>query len=144
MIEAFARTHDTPTVHARIEKMIHDIETMIRIFFEHSLLVEDLQWMVSSEDLSLRIVDPLSLVYLRPADGTHGPDVQGPFTKKHFGRKHHDFWEQQAVLIRLSDRLGQVIGHEPRPRRDQQISPFQKKRKGQKTSGVTVKKSRRG
>ena len=113
MIEAFAKDHTERTVRKKLEKMRNDIETMIRVFSEQLLLVEDLQLMVSSKDLSLRIVDPLSLVYLRPAEGQHGTDQKGPFIKKHFGRKYADFQKQQSDLIRLSHHLAERMGVEP-------------------------------
>jgi hypothetical protein len=125
MIQEFQAGRDPETSVTVVKNMVSTIDTMIRIFQQKSLLIDDLQWIVSPQDLSIRIVDPIGMVYLDIPNRKYGQNPRQIDTRHLFGRVYHQFLKQQSDLVAIRDAVCKTIGLESQ---QQQRHPRPKKR----------------
>lgn len=137
MIHQFSVTHDPETYTSAVKNLISTIDTMIRVFNQKSLLIDDLQWIVSPEDLSVRIIDPFRLVFLDVPNRKYGQDQKQRTTSHLFGRIYHQFLKQQSDLLAIYNAVRELIGLPPH-----QIRPAHSRKRSHQV-GVTIKNSKR-
>lgn len=101
MMDEFASTHGEEPTLRKLDAMINLIQTMIRVLAQHRLVIEDLQWWVSPEHLSIRMVDPVKIM---PIDLVSSKNARVAFDKQQMNLMH---LVSRLILRREKVRLSQ-------------------------------------